>query len=140
MGGVTVELSSDESLELSSEESLEESLELSSEESPDETSELSSEELSVVSELFSEELPESFMLSEFSVPLLDSVPSPVKPHAPIAKVNPKHKINTNNFFIVNTKTKGGAVLLRFLFCAQKESTVLKLEHGAFILFKIRFFQ
>ena len=67
MGGVTVELSSDESLELSSEESLEELLELSSEESPDETSELSSEELSVVSELFSEESFELSMLSELSV-------------------------------------------------------------------------
>ena len=67
MGGVTVELSSDESLdeslELSSEESLEELLELSSEESPDESLELSSDELSVVSELFSEESFELSMLS-----------------------------------------------------------------------------
>jgi hypothetical protein len=104
MGGITVEPSSeeslDESLELSSEESLEESLELSSEESPDETSELSSEELSVVSELFSEESFELSMLSELSVWLLELVVSLNKSHAPNAKVNPKHKISINNFFIV----------------------------------------
>jgi hypothetical protein len=134
MGGVTVELSSEESLdespelsseesleepsELSSEESPDESLELSSEESLDESSELSSEEASVISELLSDELPELSVLSELSVPLLDSVALPVKPHAPIAKAIPKHKISINNFFIVC-----------LLFIIQKERGVIRYHYN-----------
>jgi hypothetical protein len=96
MGGVTVELSSDDSPELSFEESLDESFELSFVESLELSSEESSDELL---ELLSSKSLELSILPELSVWLLELVVSLNKSHAPNAKVNPKHKMKINNFFI-----------------------------------------
>jgi hypothetical protein len=118
MGGVTVELSSDESLELSSEESLEELLELSSEESSGELLELSSEESSgELLELSSCKSLELSILPELSVPPLELLLS-LNPQAATVKVIPKHKMKINNFFIT-----------LLLFMVQKEREAIRYRYN-----------